>query len=152
MTLGELIFNSINSVASSNPNLKRDTHEFNIALAREMQRINAQTGNSVSNADISKFLQGSSAYDKVSENIGINKYTGSSLLNEAKYQGFGAKPIVNAISEVFTLGQGPRWEYGTNENDKYLSDSMIKARENLKEVGENAKSSIRKESRDNHSK
>lgn len=64
-------------------------------------------------------------------------YFGEALHNEARSMGYGAKPIYNALSGI-TFGLLPRWEYGYNPNDRYLSSGMIKARSALRTIGETA--------------
>ena len=64
-------------------------------------------------------------------------YFGEALNNEAKSMGYGIKPVYNALSGI-TFGILPRWEYGYNPNDRYLSSGMIKTRSALRSVGETA--------------
>ena len=139
MTAKELIQSALKSLQGKGVDLTTlDNHSLNLMLAREVARLNKDTGNSVPMSQVSEILRSDPTYKQISSNIGINKYTLEALNNEAKYQGYGLKPLVNAASDALTLGFGPRLEYGYNANDKYLDPSMIKTREVLTAVGENA--------------
>lgn len=72
----------------------------------------------------------------------IINYLPETFNNELKYNAYGLKPLVNGVVEGVTLGFGPKWSYGYNANDQYLTPEMIKTREGLLTVGETAISLI----------
>ena len=108
--------------------------EFIRQYGRYLSKVNADNGGPVPQSEISKAVFALNKTDDKS----MLSYLPEAFANEWKYQAGGLKPLVNAASDTFTLGMGPRWQYGHNANDQYLDPSMIRTREIATAIGENA--------------